>query len=228
MNFISLGSTCSIAENLRQTGLRNQALPFDWIKVNNFKNVNLMIKDNFNQLWDFNNFNFIKTSYKHFYLQDNLDKIDINMDIYQNIKYNSVFYHDFPSNTNNVFKNFSDKYLRRVKRFFYILENNDLIIFIREQINPKQICIDDLLEFYQIIHKINPKLEFKLIIILNNFLKKDIDKLINFCETQKWIDLFVEENKIKTWQRVDIIKPIINQICHDLDHHQYLNLNQIH
>jgi len=224
MKFISLGSSCSIAENLRQLNLRDQALPFDWIKVNNFKNINLMIQDNFNKLWNSNYFNLVKTSSKFFYLQGNLKKVYIDMDIYQNTKYNATFYHDFPSNSNNLYENFIEKYQKRVSRFLNILQESNSIIFIREQINPKQICIDDLLEFYQLIHKINPNLEFKLVIILNNFLKKDIDKLINFCDSQKWIDFFVEETRIKSWQRSDIIKPILNQICHDQNQNQNQNL----
>lgn len=212
MKFISLGSSCSIAENLRILDLRDQALPFDWIKVNNFKNIILMIQNNFIDLWDSNNYELVKTSSKFFYLEDNLDKKYVEMDIYRNIKYNAVFYHDFPSNCDNLYENFIKKYQKRCNRFFKTIENYNTIVFIREQINPKQISIDDLKLFYYLIKKINPKLDFKLIIILNNFLKYDLTKLINFCNSQKWINLHLEESKIDTWQRFDIIKPIINLI----------------
>jgi hypothetical protein len=212
MKFISLGSSCSIAENLRILNLRDQALPFDWIKVNNFKNVILMIEDNFSNLWDSNNYELVKTSSKFFYLEENLNKKYVEMDIYRNIKYNSVFYHDFPSNCENLYENFVKKYKKRCERFFNTIENNKSITFIREQINPKQISIDDLKMFHFLIKKVNSSLEFKLVIILNNFLNYDLVKLTNFCNSQKWIDLHLEESKIDTWQRFDIIKPIINLI----------------
>ena len=228
MKFISLGSSCSIAENLKVLGLREESLPFDWIKVNNFKNINIMITSSFNKLWDFNNFELIKSSSKFFYLNGNSEKVYICMDIFRNNDYNAVFYHDFPSKGNDylVNENFVEKYKRKVSRFFNLIENNKQIIFIREQINPKQINSDELLLFYQIIKKINPMLEFKLVIIQNNFLKKDITKLINFCDSQKWIDLYVENSKIEKWERFDIINPIIQTYLDDLNQYPCPNQSQ--
>lgn len=222
MKFISLGSSCSIAENLRILGLRDQALPFDWIKVNNFKNIISMIEDNFDKLWDSNNYELIKSSSKFFYLKDSLEKIPLEMDVYRHLKYNVMFYHDFPTNYENLYEIFCKKYKRRIKRFYNIIENKCPVFFFREQINPKQISIDDLINFNKLIKKLNPKLKFKLVIILNNFLKKDISKFIDFCNSEKWINLFVEESKIESWQRFNIINPIIHHyqnqyLLHQID-----------
>ena len=131
-----------------------------------------------------------------------------------------MFYHDFPTNYENLYEIFCKKYKRRIKRFYNIIENKCPVFFFREQINPKQISIDDLINFNKLIKKLNPKLKFKLIIILNNFLKKDISRFLDFCNSEKWINLFVEESKIESWQRFNIINPIIHHYQNQYLHHQ--------
>ena len=209
--FISLGSSCSIAENLKILNLRNKALPFDWIRVQNFKNINLMIETDFEYLWDINNFLFQKDSNNFFLIDDKLNFIKESVEIYQNKNYNANFYHDFPKKY--LFKDsfiiFKEKYQRRVNRFYDIIKKENSIIFIREQIKPNLIKVEDLDKFYNLIKNINSTLEFKLILIVNNFINKNLDELISYSNKNSWIKLKIENSKLNSWQRYDVIKPII-------------------
>lgn len=222
MNFISLGSSCSIAENLRKSNLRNFALPFDWVRVNNFKNINLMLKDNFNELFDIKNFNYLKTSSNFFILTDDLNFIKDDVKIYQNVKYHVNFYHDFDVNQdlNIAFSTFEKKYKRRIVRLFKIIKEStdQKIIFIREQINPKLIKIDDLEEFILIIKSLNSKLKFKILVVINNFKNVDLSELIDYSEKSEYITLITEKSKIDSWQRYNIFQPILDQYQNQIDY----------
>ena len=222
MNFISLGSSCSIAENLRKSNLRNFALPFDWVRVNNFKNINLMLKDNFKELFDIKNFNYLKTSSNFFILTDDLNCIKDKVKIYQNVKYNINFYHDFDVNQDLsiAFSTFEKKYKRRIDRLFKIIKKstNQKVIFIREQINPKLIKIDDLEEFILIIKSLNSKLKFKILVVINNFKNVDLSELIDYSEKSEYVILITEKSKIDSWQRYNIFQPILDQYQNQIDY----------
>ena len=222
MNFISLGSSCSIAENLRKSNLRNFALPFDWVRINNFKNINLMLKDNFKEFFDIKNFNYLKTSSNFFILTDDLNCVKDDVKVYQNVKYNVNFYHDFDVNQDLsiAFSTFEKKYKRRINRLFNIIKEstNQKILFIREQINPKLIKIDDLEEFISIIKSLNSKLKFKILVVINNFKNLDISELIDYSEKSQYIILIIEKSKIDSWQRYNIFQPILDQYQNQIDY----------
>ena len=222
MNFISLGSSCSIAENLRKSNLRNFALPFDWVRVNNFKNINLMLKDNFNELFDIKNFNYLKTSSNFFILTDDLNCVKNDVKVYQNVKYNVNFYHDFDVNQDLsiAFSTFEKKYKRRIERLFKIIRESidQKIIFIREQINPKLLKIDDLEEFILIIKSLNSKLKFKILVVINNFKNVDLSELMDYSEKSEYVILITEKSKIDSWQRYNIFQPILDQYQNQIDY----------
>jgi hypothetical protein len=220
ISFISLGSSCSIAENLRKSNLRNFALPFDWIRVNNFKNINLMLKDDFKELFDIKNFNYLKTSSNFFILTEDLNFVKDDVKVYQNIKYNVNFYHDFNDELSNCFETFEKKYKRRIDRLLKIIkESTDKkIIFIREQINPKLIKISDLEEFISIIKNLNSKLKFKILVVINNYKNLDLSELERYSEKSKYIILITEKSKIESWERYNIFQPILDQYLNQKDY----------
>ena len=172
--FISLGSTCGIAYQLQQHNLRQNAYPFDWNKIPNLSIINKIITNNFK---DYSDFTIIKNNNSNIYsyVDDNDDKNDLDtFDINgccdtimaKNI-YGVFSYHDFKMDDVNKYENVKNKYNRRIKRFYDILNNNKQIIFIRDEHNIKKINIDDIKYFVEYIcNNFNKK--FKLIIICHN------------------------------------------------------------
>ncbi len=113
MNFISLGYFCSIALDLEKLGLRASSSPFDWV-VSDFEGVILSIQE---RLTDF-------CEYK--YLSQNREK----RHIYKNTKYNIDFHHDFSKyrSLSEQLPNVSQKYRRRIDRFFKTITEPTLFI----------------------------------------------------------------------------------------------------
>ena len=213
MKFISLGSSCSIAYNLKILNKRDESLPFDWIRSSKFSSINQMLSNNFVEFFNPDNYQLLRSSDRFFLQQDNLENKNINMDIYKNTFYQINFYHEFPTEIefNNSFINFKEKYKRRVNRLldFICKHDNTEIIFIRDQLKINHINIQDIVNFISIIKNLNPKLKFKLVIILNNYKNKDISNLIsnNFENV-----VIINDNKsITSWEREDIIKPILEK-----------------
>ena len=52
MNYVSLGSSCSIAYQLQILKLKKESLPFDWIRSNNLPYVLNLIQNNFTGFFD--------------------------------------------------------------------------------------------------------------------------------------------------------------------------------
>ena len=213
MKFISLGSSCSIAHNLKVLNKRDESLPFDWIRSSKFSSINQMLSTNFVELFNPDNYQLLRSSDRFFLQQDDLENKNINMDIYKNTFYQINFYHEFPTQIefNNSFINFMEKYKRRVNRLFDFICKNDNkeVIFIRDQLKINHIKLEDINDFVSIIKNLNPKLKFKLVIILNNPKNKDISHLIrdNFEKV-----IIINDNSIFTsWEREDIIKPILEK-----------------
>jgi hypothetical protein len=206
MKIISLGSSCSISHNLQLLNKREESLPFDWIKSSRLSSINLMIRTDFTKLWDKTEYKLKKESDKFFIQNDKLENNYTDVNIYYHQTYLINFYHDFEKSIdfNISFDKFKVKYKRRVNRFFNLIINSKEILFIREQINPKHIKIEDIKEFIKLIKNLNPNLEFKLLIILNNYLEKDV---IDYQSPH--LDIIIEKSKLSSWQRVEVLKPII-------------------
>jgi len=212
MKIISLGSSCSVAFNLEKTNLKQESLPFDWIRSSRFSSVNKMLNENFKELWKLDNYNYLRTSDKFFIKKDNQKNQFIKTRIYQNINYQINFYHDFPDNIDFMisFQEFKKKYQRRCCRFINFLKSNNSIIFIRDQLKLNHLNILDIDDFFEIIKKINPELKFKLIIIVNNPKNKSINHLLNYDNDNL---IIIEDNQeFKSWERENILKPVIESI----------------
>ena len=128
MNYISLGSSCSVAYQLQNLKLKKESLPFDWVRANDISFVLQLIKNNFSGFLD--NLEYIKDDEKFPYIN--------NDELFDNIKEKHTkiyknqyigFYHDFKENTS--FEEVKEKYDRRIKRFYDIIKNES--IFIRDE-----------------------------------------------------------------------------------------------
>ncbi|AYV79032.1 MAG: putative papain-like cysteine peptidase [Faunusvirus sp.] len=205
---ISLGNNCCIAYQLQQNKLRKDAFPFDWIKTPGMKCVNSMITNNFEKLWDKSNFVEIGESVKHAYItSDVLDAertmTDIKSNrIYHHTEYNITFYHDFKSaETLDVqFDNFVNKYTKRVERFNETIKNSAKILFVREE---KHLVAADYVEFSNLVHKINGKLDVQLLVIVKSLKKQDQSEVAKIKQL-KWITIYEDTHEFVNWQRPTI------------------------
>jgi len=187
MEVIPLGSTCSIAYQLRSLGLRNYAYPFDWVRINNLSLVTKLIETNFEDFLDQNEFKLNKIS-KEFDVNGNMLSY-----IYEN-KF-CKFYHDFEADiTEDTFNDFSKKYKRRIDRLINIIKTSEKLLFVREEIG--NLSQNKINKFMNVIRKINPNLNFSLKIIVNN------RKYVAFSSGN--VEIIYSDKKVNNWRRPEI------------------------
>ena len=187
MEIIPLGSTCSIAYQLRYHRLREKAYPFDWVRINNLATVTDLIKNNFNNFLDKNKFKFKSISYR----------FEVDGEMLSYIYDNSYckFYHEFNQYINNDnFKLFSEKYQRRIDRLIRTIKNSEKILFIREEIG--NLSQNKIKEFSDMIHVMNPDLDWKMKIIVRN------NKYVQFKSEN--IDIIFSDLKVSDWRRIEL------------------------
>lgn len=178
--YVSLGSSCSIAYQLANLGLRKEAYPFDWIRCGTFKNVVDLIETNFTDFYpDPSVGKLVKSDkFKHlpgdddFLHQENdTDSVSTCTYTVQNTTGTIQFYHDF-SGKQDVFSQIDDvvsKYKRRIDRFYDVLNSKtDEIVFIRDELKIAQFSLEQVDRFINLLKSINPDLKYKLIIIVHN------------------------------------------------------------
>lgn len=183
--FIPLGNSCSITYNLKINNLRQNAYPFDWVRVQNLNNITNLIQNNFDGFLDINKYKF-KSSSKKFNVNDNFTSY-----IYSN-NY-CTFYHEFENYIEKLdMKDFIDKYTRRINRLINIIKSNKKIIFIREEYGD--VKINKIYKFIDTIKKINPNINYYLVIISS--------KNISFTDPK--IKCFVSSKPINDWRRPEI------------------------
>jgi hypothetical protein len=172
MEFIPIGSDCSIAYQLSKHNLRTNAYPFDWLRIGNLQNIINCINNNFANYLDIN---FLETDNKivnKFPLLDN-DWDDNNADhiVVKNTVYNASFPHDFINLSENNYKKVVDKYQRRIDRFMALLVNpNIYCIFIR--IDNKKLSRKTIDNFHECIGKYRHKSSYELLSIDCSIIKK--------------------------------------------------------
>lgn len=158
MEYISLGSNCSITYQLEKLDLRKNAYPFDWVKITLNQLLNILI-ENFNDFIE--SLEFVKISPYHL-IQESLvnDELKISSLILTN-KYNIKFAHELSEKYQiDIFK---IKMLKRIERFRELGNKN--ITFVRIELSPidkswyKNICY-----LIEILNKYSTN--FKLILIV--------------------------------------------------------------
>lgn len=104
--FVSLGSNCSVAYNLKKHGLREKAYPFDWCKVS----INKLCRILENKFDDFSDIEIVKKSDNH----PLIDSTNIGSYIIKN-NYGIQFAHEVTNEDQLV--SFSNCLDRRISRF---------------------------------------------------------------------------------------------------------------
>lgn len=155
VSYVSLGTDCHPAGNFLNLGLRNTALPFDWLYTtnNNLNYVNEMIKTNFANFMTDLKYNHRGKVVSGFYPET------------------EFFHHDLLLNTHYI-----DNFNKRTKRFMDLINNkdNECIFFFRYRLecyndeNNARKLYDTVLEFINLMQEPN-RCKYKLIIyVLNN------------------------------------------------------------
>ena len=147
--YISLGSNCSVAYQLKKRNLKTKSYPFDWCKISILQLVKVL-GNNFN--WYFESLEIKKISYNHSSLFNNYSLILKNI-------YDIEFAHEITNN--DQLTEFKNKIKNRIDNFNSL---TDKIIFIRIELKP--------------IKKIYGEYIIKLVELLNNFSTNYILKII--------------------------------------------------
>uniref|UniRef100_A0A6C0HL20 Papain-like cysteine peptidase n=1 Tax=viral metagenome TaxID=1070528 RepID=A0A6C0HL20_9ZZZZ len=189
--YISLGCDCSVAYNMKQLGLANESLPFDWIRCK-IENIIHILKDDFA---DFVNLDLIDVKPQNV----NNFKSEVNGEVNGEVnsdasvttshyklvhkKYKYIMPHEFVGDFID-YDIWHDKYLRRIERFRTILKNSNIQkIFVH---------LDTIPDNSVKISMPSTSINFELEKVIRIYSSGDV-KFI------KIIDLEVKENF--TWQR---------------------------
>jgi hypothetical protein len=148
MKIISLasniaGPACAIATSIKKYFYNNN------YETNIFDFLEITLKD-INKLLDNYDLSFVENLSID---KNNIHKSSVTFNNFDKI----ISHHDLPEEYNeNDLKNFKEKYIRRYNRLFNHIKNEDNIFFLRysNDIN------EDILNFINIIKKINPNLNF--------------------------------------------------------------------
>lgn len=144
---VSLGSRCQVAIQMEHNGVRHLAYPFDWI-VTHAQGLG----------------SFIINQGSHFLDRDKVVYVGEypgNPPYYfvQDTHYGFESYHDFlPPHTPGNFDLVKDKFQRRIKRFFALLNSNKKILFIRTDVTREEAEYLD-----SVIRTMHPKLVYTLV-----------------------------------------------------------------
>jgi hypothetical protein len=159
MEYISLGSNCSITYQLNKFGLRTHAYPFDWSKISLCRLIDVLV----NNFIDFSeSIEFKKISSNHPLLDSNEQNYNESSLIVYN-KYNIVFAHELSLKYD--LEEFRSKMKIRIERFLNMMSNPNKIKFIRiEQNKIKSNFYANIIKLYELLNKIT--LNFDLIIII--------------------------------------------------------------
>ena len=119
---ISLGWFCSIALEIERIGLRDASYPFDWLLTQSFKDVLMLIENRFQDWLEY----------------DDMWQYDIDPAHWYNKRFRISFFHDFKKSRRlkNQLDAVTEKYNRRIKRFFIAISEPTL--FIRYIYNQKE------------------------------------------------------------------------------------------
>lgn len=176
--FVSLGSSCDVAMQLKEHNLRTQALPFDWLLTLNH--------EKFLELFD-NNFKFFLEESQIFQNQKHPS-------ILENKYYEITFRHDGPVNQSadlsQHLQEVTPKYERRITRFRELRNYPGKVFFIRTaydfqngglshwfQDNQSSISIEQAKTLKRALDDFFPLLDFTLIII--NYKEENVPKIEN-------------------------------------------------
>ncbi|OCT13516.1 hypothetical protein A8709_18135 [Paenibacillus pectinilyticus] len=150
--YISLGSTCQTAFQLKRLGLRKYAGPLDWFVSDSIDGVVRLIDHRFNGFMELNQLELIGTTNECFVIRDNAHDV--------------ISFHDFPLYLSAVrwqeaYPAFKQKLNRRVDRFLRMIQDQP-ILFIRTNAKRKEAK-----ELHAALKRLSPR-KFHLLIVNNH------------------------------------------------------------
>lgn len=199
MEYISIGSSCSVAFQKQIRNIKKESYPFDWICTENISFITSALNDNFSQ---FNDVIRLRESdnFVVFSGDDFPDKKMENKSIIMRNSYGMTFHHDYTINTN--IDEVNDKYKRRISRFIELLKSDRHICFVRDEIVPKRINNINVSEFIAAIRKINNNICFEMIIVLwkpNNNHELIVNNINNDL-----VRIVINNNEFSDWKRMNV------------------------
>lgn len=185
MKYISLGSNCSVAFQLKKRELKNECYPFDWCKISILQLVKVL-NNNFD---DYSESLIIKKiSQKHLSLFNDYSLVLKN-------KYNIEFAHEVVNESD--FNNFKDKINIRINNFKEICNSVsiDKIIFIRIELKPiKLIYKEYIIKLVELLNRLSTNYILRLIINTN----------IEFSDLPTNVQIYKFNEFVNDWQMNNI------------------------
>lgn len=161
MEYIGLGSNCSITYQLNKYGLRINSYPFDWVKITLQQLINVL-ENNFVDYID--SIQIKKISSLHPQLDENNFEMNTNSIIATNI-YRIKFAHEFIDKYE--FEEFKNKLQTRIDRFKNLSSIGYKIKFIRIETSViKDTFYSNIIRLLSLLDKI--VLEYELVLIINS------------------------------------------------------------
>jgi hypothetical protein len=162
MEYISLGSNCSITYQLNKLSLRTHSYPFDWSKVSLSQLINVL-SSNFIDYAD--SIKFKKESKLHSLINDDKYIVNNTSSIIFTNKYGIIFAHELVSKYK--VEEFKNKIKTRIERFYNLSTNSNKIKFIRIEVNSiKSNWSDKIFQLISLLDKI--VLSYELILVINS------------------------------------------------------------
>jgi hypothetical protein len=184
VEYISLGSDCSVAYQLDMLGLRKEAYPFDWIRCNRTEDIISLMENKFQHFFDeeylikekeVDNFPLIKDDMI-------LSNKSINI-VMKHKLYSIIFPHEIRKGYEYLdMMIVKEKYMRRVNRFYDVCTNSIVKkVFVR--ITNKK---DDYEKIDRCLKKFACNYELRIILIdkktkYSNWKKDEIDWIKFIC-----------------------------------------------
>lgn len=144
---VSLGSRCQVAIQMENNGVRHLAYPFDWI-VTHAQGLASFIINQGSHFLDIDKVLYVEEyagNPPYYFVRDT--------------HYGFESYHDFlPPHVPGNFEMVKEKFQRRIKRFFALLNSNKKILFIRTDVTRKEAEFLD-----HIIHTLYPRLVYTFV-----------------------------------------------------------------
>jgi hypothetical protein len=196
IEYVSLGSSCSVAEQLNRHKLRTEAYPFDWIRTDKFSSIVESVKNNFTGFMELNKMGDINPKFPLAY-DDNFPTENKAAAMKMSNKYGILFMHDH-SDIEEQHIIVANKYNRRIERFNN-LPNKKKVVFIREELKPNTLEEKDIHSFLSYLKQNN--IDYTIVFVIHNpknkdlpILKLKIDNVHIVNSTDKFVD----------WQRTNL------------------------
>ena len=206
--YVSLGSTCSVAAQIRNYDLCIGSLPFDWIRTPNFSEILNLFRTKFDGVLEFSKFNHLRDS----------DKFQVSggctSAIYYHRDVKLGFYHDFIAGKTleEQWTEFRDRYQRRIDRLYSVLESASKIVFIRDELKANLLSLEAVDDFIEYVVTKYPSAMIKLVIIARDKKNRRVP-VLNFVSDKVEIQIIRDTKPYSDWTRPNV--PWESFLCAD-------------